>query len=85
MAHTHFGAINRIDAGRPSTVHPLVEALLRAIAETVAKASRFHDLAWNIQTKPLPEHHCSYLLAASRSHYRRMNAHRWCGLGNIPT
>ena len=33
MTHTHFGVINRIDAGGPGTVHPLVGALLRAMAE----------------------------------------------------
>ena len=33
MAHTHFGVVNRIDAGGPGTVHPLAEALLRAMAE----------------------------------------------------
>ena len=29
MIRTHFGVINRIDAGGPGTVHPLVEALIR--------------------------------------------------------
>jgi hypothetical protein len=35
MTHTYFGVINRIDAGGPGTVHPLVEALLRAMAGAV--------------------------------------------------
>jgi hypothetical protein len=35
MTHTLFGAVNRIDAGGPGTVHPLVEALLRAIAGAI--------------------------------------------------
>jgi hypothetical protein len=39
MTHTLFGAINRIDAGGPGTVHPLVEALLRAIAGAIRQWS----------------------------------------------
>jgi hypothetical protein len=39
MTHTHFGAVNRIDAGRPGTVHPWVEALLRALKEVARSRS----------------------------------------------
>ena len=33
MTHTHFELINCIDAGGPGTVHPLVGALMRVMAE----------------------------------------------------
>ena len=51
MTHTYFGVINRIDAGCPGTVHPLVEALLRAMAEVACLWSLnrtvFMAAAWN--------------------------------------